>query len=304
MNFDASHCASSPPSPILHFVQVAEVAQTQRVRQTTKSFCLARCVCPYQTLQECSTILSACVAVVGDTLLCQFTMPLALLRLLKVTPCGLVQTSAQCPWLHTTSESTAYAPVPSSSDRYCGVATGSPSLHNCFIMPLSSLPSTSSQSSMITSSSVVEAASRVSACRFLSFVSPDSSSVDTDVVVLVNDDPIDMAPAHHAPTQRRTRLAWHFKRTHPNMARFGILAVLAAGLSRKSGGWIASCAGACVTPQTRAAWSDGVDLAHLALDVSHTLLHDAARCTEVTSLDPSTVQRQPRLGFRFKPTAN
>ena len=90
--------------------------------------------------------------------------------------------------------------------------------------------------------------------------------------------------AHHAPTQRRTRLAWHFKRTHPNMARFGILAVLAAGLNRKSGGWIASCAGACVTPQTRAARSDGVDLAHLALDVSHTLLHDAARCTEVRRL--------------------
>ena len=123
MNFDASQRASSPPSPMVHFVQVAEVAQTQRVRQTTNSFCLARCVCPYQTLQECSTaffcclspcacpsrnrkppllclvtILSACVAVVVDTLLCQFTMPLALLRLLKVTPCGLVQTSAQCPW--------------------------------------------------------------------------------------------------------------------------------------------------------------------------------------------------------------
>ena len=147
---------------------------------------------------------------------------------------------------------------------------------------------------MITSSSVVEAASRVSACRFLSFVSPGSSSVDTDVVVLVNDDPIDMAPAHHAPTQRRTRLAWHSKRTHPNMARFGTLAVLAAGLSRKSGGWIASCAGACVTPQTRAARSDGVDL---ALDVSHTLLHDAARCTEVRRLIPAQFSVSPGWAF-------
>ena len=110
-------------------------AQTQRVRQTTNSFCLARCVRPYQTLRECSTTLSACVAVVVDTLLCQFTMPLTLLRLLKVTPRGLVQTSTQCPWLHTTSESTAYAPVPSSSDRYCGVATGSPSLHNASSCP-------------------------------------------------------------------------------------------------------------------------------------------------------------------------
>ena len=164
-------------------------------------------------------------------------------------------------------------------------------------MPLSSLPSPSSQSSMITSSSVVEAASRVSACRFLSFVSPDSSSVDTDVVVLVNDDPIDMAPAHHAPTQRRTRLAWHLKRTHPNMARFGILAVLAAGLNRNSGGWIASCAGACVTPQTRAARSDGVDLAHLALDVSHTLLHDAACCTEVRRLIPAQFSVSPGWAF-------
>ena len=150
---------------------------------------------------------------------------------------------------------------------------------------------------MITSSSVVEAASHVSACRFLSFVSPGSSSVDTDVVVLVNDDPIDMAPAHHAPTQRRTRLAWHFKRTHPNMARFGILAVLAAGLNRKSGGWIASCAGACVSPQTRAARSDGVDLAHLALDVSHTLLHDAARCTEARRLIPVHFSVSPGWAF-------
>ena len=103
-NFDASRHASSPPSPMVHLVQVVEVAQTQRVSETTNKICLARCVCPYQTLQECSTaffyclpvtVLSTCVAVVVDTLLCQFTMPQGLLRLLKLTPCGLVQTSAQ-----------------------------------------------------------------------------------------------------------------------------------------------------------------------------------------------------------------
>ena len=64
MNFDVSRRASSPTSSTVHFAQAVEVAQTQRVRQTTNCFGLARyvCVCPYQTLQECSTTFFYCLS--------------------------------------------------------------------------------------------------------------------------------------------------------------------------------------------------------------------------------------------------
>ena len=69
-NFDASRHASSPPSPMVHLVQVVEVAQTQRVSETTNKICLTRCVCPYQTLQECSTAFFYCLSVTVLSALC------------------------------------------------------------------------------------------------------------------------------------------------------------------------------------------------------------------------------------------
>ena len=51
------------------------------------------------------------------------------------------------------------------------------------------------------------------------------------------------------------------------------------------------------SPQTRAARSDGVDLAHLALGVSHTLLGDAPRCTEVHRLIPAQFSVSPGCAF-------